>query len=1218
MGDTINIDSLANASGADLAKFLAQNNQVLAEVTQHAIDVNMLGGTSQAHALGFQEYLPADFSLESLSTHLSKKGYTMVQESLAAVLLVAGAAAIVAGVGILAYKLIRMSMGKEPKASEALKHAEAAKKLAAIMTNLDMSRLPPEFQKLFTEYVQAETVAELRKGWPDSDTNTRALDAFIRTRLQQSSASVYAVRILTQSDAQFLMNSAGKLIDAMADGLAQLDSRFLRVVIDNPKMSGLEASKLAESISASMGTSNFDNAQNSIIGWAAHYGVQTGNSELQDALLAFEQAMFTPASADLINTVDLTKSMTFSPPAKPVVEKLYAKIKDLKKLGDHLKRSGDNFKQISKDASNDLTTQVKAVIDQAMAAVELSELVTRLVDKEVGAIHQTIGAVVNGGKDMHAGIIAVIGKMEDKEEAARVKRELSALLASGKVPTMRTEALEDNRLSLNQVMVLEGRSGILDFLKQLGIVLMIGMAVGVLYSAIMAMFGVASFSAAWAGGINYILANGKRVTTKEASDALAATLKNNSVGQYGVNSITRGSNNNLPFVVDTRMIDSGFTVVSDGIKKAIAAFSAGDFTGNPEHVNAAVIRASNNGNHVLDNAINTLKGKLIDLGLPISRSSGSDDPIAELRAKEHEFSNRWFNGSNCDYSKFNNNFTTSWIERFDPKAPEKIENYAEHIVTDMKRFASTTSGVNKETFKELSDEALDAHHDFTLKMAYLAALSGVYTKITKAAVKDVLGAIGALKSTFRHGSSYKMVGESRDTDFDEDDGMDALDYDDTHIDGIMDQSEVMADLNVDEQATLVMESWGKHVQTGLMVLGALALVGVGALILKSITSGKSKPHAEKEHFKATAAGIATGNALDQLADKLVESTNNLKAAVQDESSIVATQAQAKGTQEFIGRDDGASNTADKPNPEGRAGNDHADIISDIDELGALVEKWANLNYVGRLKLIGQSTVVSYGAVGALTAGMNPEFKDFQQKGLEEVVKFFTFCEDKIFGPVNEALASHFPQDRLADIHDDVVAAIADAIGLGAVPSGLTDAMAEEIATVTKPADEADWAELERDINPNGYGSGADDYMKLVNGIQKGIAETTEFVNKAEGSHGDLVTRAAAEVKGSRTKGSSLLLRIDEFRPTFTEATRFFRTSIRMMEALCTCVEESIRLHRRAQRQDAAGIQEQGEKLGRIKGKLRANSNDKSKSGDILDKLEEMQKELEASLKKSGL
>lgn len=1175
MNDKYRVADLANANGQDLVKFITDNSQVIGEVEQHLENLEKLGGTSKAHALGYQEYLPEDVNIEDFSNHLSKKGYQMSMESLSQVLLVAASVAVVAGVGYLAYKMIKASMSKKPKSAELASKVKEVERLAGIMANVDLTTVTKEFQDLFLAKIKDDCIPAAIAGANDADILKTGFSIYMRDELSRSGATNYSLALVGKDGGDCLFYAASDFIAGLKPVLEAFRVEFLDVALNKPELfEGADVASLAPLV----GTNGWTRHETDLIPaiqrfrqWADKFGiVSTDTLSIMTTLEAARDLLFVKIDDDRLREFAKEERQYADVPTPAEYTKFYAGMGEFKKIGEHIKSTGEKFRRagkMSRAAADIFETNIRHATELFDMGVALENTVRR----ECDSIARYVSAVSKGAIKYHAALVESAKKMQAGKDRDTMLFEIedTARSVKGSLAQMAKEDLSDRpRLSTQEVMVLEGHSNVLAVLKMVALIVLLGAALRLLGAAVMAMFGASSLAAGWQGGISYMTKEGKRVTKREAGQLLFDKLKSNRVGQYGCETVTSGGK--PPFTVTKAFVNNNFTMVSGAIKSALTSFgNAVSFRGNMQDISESVLDAARRGRHSLHSQGQMVITRMEAMGFNVKHlDPTSPTSLIELREQYDAYHDKWFNAEKASFSSLEQKgLSLTLFTSLDERAPSEIEDVGKAVADDLKTFGRRVAAADKETLEAISPEARAEHDKFMAEIGFLGACAGMMTKAATAAMRDTLNATAAYKATF------KMVGESAEGE--EPVGEETPEEPVEVEDEVLETMDVAAGLSEAEldyatNIEMVQEKWSTAAKTGILIFGALVLVGVGAFILKSMSKRKQAPQASSEQFKKINAGIGVGAAFDKMsadigraAQELSDRANSVRGERLFDLKVPATT-------------NGGSNNAASVMPEAsqaakkeeqarafeHAAKAFSDLAKDVDKysylnrLQKVLEERQAGNGLWRMAMEGPS--VCYMSMG--------EF--IQQPDISKVTDLLEYAVLEILHPVNRVVRAGDPVAEAERVYDSVVAAI-EKVGSSEYASETyrwadsNDIIAELTATPNK--DEIDRYSMR--FNERSMSNADGDYQGHYKNSHGNLQKIEDILNLAEQRELIKVNKEAFDsLRGNRDKASSLLRRVDEFKPVFTVLARRCRESHAVADHMLRTTLDCLRVHRVVQQQ----------------------------------------------------
>lgn len=1235
MGDKYQVADLANATGQDLMEFISQNSRVIAEVKQHLENLEKLGGTSKAHAMGYQFYLEDSVNIEDFTNHLSKKGYDISMESLSTVLLVAASAAIVAGVGYLAYKMIKASLNKNSKTATIATRLKEVEKITAIMANVDVSTLSEEFKQNFLARVNDDVIPAAKANMSDADILHGAFSAYLRNEMASKSVSNYTLGMMGKTEGDYLFHGASQYVSALKPVLEAFRVEFLDVVSEHPELfktgdsasGGFKSSPLASSIHKAAVTDNrvdlmqiagengwrrhevmLEPAIARIRQWAKTHGVlpseQAQVSEILDAAMS---TLFVPAGDDKLRKFSSQIGVFPSTPSPRDYEQFRSSFAEFKRLGEKLKASGERFRRHGK-IPGDIASIFEIQIRHATELFDTAERLENGIRREADAVDRFTAATAAAAKANYQALMAAAEKLTDPQEREKAIYEIkdTARAAAELLRKMATESYMDDRLHLGEVMALEGRSVALDFLKTIGIVVILGLAAGIIYSGLMSLMGIASFSAAWKGGLVWFDKSGKKITGAEAGKLIADKAAEKKLGQFGVEAIVSGGN--PPIRITNQLLNSFYGEVERGIKDSLAAFDSKiETSGSTERLSDAMIMASEAGINKALLCTDRLANIMNSFGIKVKDLKPTNpDAIAELRERVAEFEDKWFNPDKASYDRIKRgDFNQGLLSSFSEDAPEVVDRHVANIGADLKRFGSKVRTVDRDTFAGLSDEARANHEEFINAIGFVSAMMATTSNIVKSGMRQVNMGLSCMRE------SLKMRGESFDSSVDDAVGEEIPDYIDP-VPATIEQAAEMTSLSADDQAVMVQENWGQVAKTGLIIVGALALLGAGAMILKSMMNRPTPPKTTPEQFFKVNAGAHMSTAFDNLADDIRRMQEQFQQAAKK-----ASQQPPKAT-----RVDGRNQASGVP-PEHKksAEEELVDVSSVYKQIESEIRERP---YTKRLT--ENLTTRKAGRIlwGIVMKGPKESFEMVSSMTNEEELKeTFALLEgaiEDIVHPIFRITKAGDPNAEAERVYDQVVEAM-EKFSSSKIATEAAERTAALVAfresVMEFPGDD-EQKSIREMFNPDGMKNADINYQPMYKACVVALDNLREVVELAERRDGMGMPVDLDKLRGNRDKASSLLRRSDEFKPIFSAVTRLAREMHTTADLFTSNVLEGLRIHRKVQKDYAVMVQKLGLATASARIALEESGDAVAEFKDAVKKMTDEQSEISRLLKEAGL
>ena len=1199
--------SLAQASDKDLVEFLGQNERVIGEVTAHIANLERLKGTSQAHALGYQEYLPDEITMQDFDTHLSKKGYQMSTEALHTILLVAASAAVVAGIGIIAYKLIKASMAKEPKSADFLKKQKEVQQFAMHLIKVQWSdAAAPTREALKTKFL-ADCVSEVTVNMSEADLLNDPFNAYVRSEFKTSGVPYMALVAGMRGPASIFSGAATIYLTNVKESLEAFRREFLDVIAGAPDITDHQMINLVNGLKWNQIDNGNAAGVQALMGWINAMGIPSSN-KLEEALRNANDILSATATIDQINAYD--QHIQDELIGEGTVPKVIALIQSLKATGKYIEGAKGNFVAGEK-RSQQVVDLFKAQIERAQLLTDTIPLISPLVTLESDNIVRRSKCIANAGKALLNAIEDVADKLEDKEAAKEIRTALDEIArASKQVLKMKTESLVElpAPVSYGTMMDLQAKSVWMELLKSLAVAAMIGLAVFAIQALVLSMLGLQSMAASFAGGIVYFNKNGKRITPGEAADAIAKTVEEKRTGKYGATLVT--GQRNLPFILNRSHLDSGFKDVAAGVEKSLNEF-ANELPRGGDITSEAMIAATNSGMKHLKRTISILEGRLKDMKVKVP---GGDPAVKatthNLRDAMDAYVDEWFNPEKANYAIVRQGIDTTWFGVMDPKMAEHVDANAKVLTDGIVRFAKSIPNASKDELTKLSPEAQEAHANFSQAQAYLATLGFVITEITKKAIADGGKGMQAVKD------NLKMKGEDIGGIEVEDDfgGDDIVQYQED-LDPLVDIADAMGDLYVDEQTDAVMAIEKMSVKTKrlLMTAGIVLALGAGAYLLLSMSQNRRSPSsfATDKMFKQIQKDLEASLASEEFAARMQASSEELGDALQKDFDRMRKQAEslrqktAQPTEKEVGGqrvDAGAatpasvhprigetgspvagSNNASQANPETTwiNGAPHSTealrVAKEVDELIANLGKF---DYKGVLRSRLVERAPGMVALNMTTGGFDKASEILsgdRARRVDKLMDLMTHVMENIVEPVIDVVRGQGDTNPQAEqIYDKVVAAIekatADATAERLLDEAYMARTEEDFADWSKPCTESDVVEAMGRFDPKCVQSAeryyldeAKSYHSLSQDLDSMWKDNKDFLNREVGDRFN-------ELKGNRDATSKLIRRMEEFKPTFNVIARSIKAHVAISDVIFEASEFCLRVHRSVQRELIKSLQ----------------------------------------------
>jgi len=1218
--------ALAQAPGKDLVEFIGQNDKVIAEVTTHVANLERLRGTSQAHALGYMEYMPDEVTMGDFDTHLSKKGHQMSMEALHTILLVAASAAVVAGIGFIAYKLFKAAQSKEPKSANYVEKAEQVQRMAEKLKEfrIKFAESAPATQEALKQRFLADSVKEAIVGMSDAELLNDTFVAYVRSEMHREQPSYLTAVARYRGEQSLFLNAALIYLEGVKESLEAFRREFLDVVSKAPDITDYQMVNLVNGLKWDRIDNGNHAGVQAVFAWAQAMGTPITN-RVEETLKVAHDTLVAPITVDQVR--EYNPDIVAATIPKGGYHKLWALLKGLKDTGKYIEGAKGNFTQGEK-RSQQVADLYKAQIARASQLADSVGIIEQMARAESDAIVRNMKISTNATKALLNAIEEVADKLEDKEQAKEIKNALDAITrATASGLSMKTEGLLDVGLapiSFGAVMALEGRNQWVEFLKSVAVVAAIGLAIYALQALVLSMLGLQSMAATFSGGVVYMQKNGKRITPGEAADIVADAAKDKRLGNYGVFMLAK--NQNLPFKLTERHLGSGFHDVSQGVVESLRGF-AGKLHGKP--TDKDVINASKEGSRLVKRTIEILKGRLKDM----SFNAPNGDPhipatTHQLRDAMEAYVDQWFNPEKADYGLIKRGIDTTWFGVLDAKAEQHVDQNAKILTDGITNFSKSIPDVKKEDLKEMGEEAQEAHANFTQELAYMAALGHVVTELTKKAIRDGAMSMQAVRS------QLKMRGEGIEGLDEADDAEDDFQPYEEPLDPMVDMAEAMGDLYVDEQSDVVMATENRKVMITrlLMTAGIVIILGAGAYMLLSMSQNRRKPNsfATDKMFKDIKRDLDASLKSEEFSARMKASTERFADDLQEDlkkfkARMDAARQPAGGKQtekEVNGQrvDSGAaqsadvrprigetgspvsgSNNASSVTPEGNVKSiydlENADLMQIAKDADKLVENISKFDYKGPLRerLIERvpgmlSLNMACGSFDQVTRNVSTD----REKRIHALSELTKHIMDNVVDPVFDVLNAKGDHEALAEKnYDGVVAAIAKAIE-DATKEGLLDEirMDEHQKTLDafkRKSTEAEVDDAMKSFNPSCiqtaervYLGEAKAYHNLTQELDTMMVENKDFMNVDSGARFN-------ELKGNRDMASKLIRRLEEFKPTFNIIARAVRAHVNLSDVIFEAAEFTLRVHRSVQRELIKSVEFQAMKAAELKARLGGES-----------------------------
>lgn len=1288
----IDLPSLANASGTDLVEFLNQNSVVIGEVTQHIANLERLKGTSQSHALGYQEYLPEDVCIDDMSHHLSKKGYDMSLESLATVLLVAASAAIVAGIGIIAYRLIKASMAKEPRSIEVLEKQKQVQQMVHAMAKTSLTQLTPGTQEKLKQRFLQDAVKEVIAGMSDADLLNNTYAVYLRSEFVTAGAMRAVVQAHRLGEQAVFVNQAMNHVSRIQETIEAFRREFVDVVVKAVDITDPQMDVLVRDLKWNKFTPQ-DNA--GIVEWLKANNLpimgQVGSS-LVSGLTLLQH----PADIAAIKGYDpLAPGIDADPAA---YKKFYGVLHSLKGTADYLKASKSDLVNDVK-RSQHVKMLFKDQVDLALSLTENLGVIEQLVRLESDSAGRTLQYAQNAAKKQLNAIMEVVDAMEDKAEAQVIRDMIKAVSKdAGAGIKMRMEGLEAaNPQNLYEVMSVEGNNQVVEFLKVIGMIVLFGFVINVVVTLVMSMLGVASMKAQWAGGLSYMSKNGKYLSGDEVAEQLNDKARTYSLSRQGMAILCKTQDYSPVDLTANSMINL-LKMASNAISQTMSAFESSVVTeGTVDQISQGMVAACEKSVRNLDRSMDGMMTALERWGV----ATRGADPTQhtswdKLQNQANQFETKWFFPVGNNMVKLTSgNMRTTWPNT-DTDLPDKIDKVGSELTKEMHKLSMKTKGIDKNALDGMSREAREAHHKFEQTLRFYSAAAAIYTRLIGKCMKEQVKAYGVVQMVLKTKDVGKFGMESiADAHVDESGFEVAQEVHDPFWDAIG-QVDFVDEMDPGEQVAMVTEKWGDVVKTGLMVAGVILLFGVGFAILKRLADGKrSENSATKIDFTKVYDGAKANAALDEALERMRRNTEDLSASFNKTNFKFKDKTSSTDSSTGNKSNSGFGNAGAKANPTepkvkdmgavevtGRTINPKANQASQAaPETGhqspvVVMEKSIEALKAVDAEIAGESGEVTTrdnptnatsgeASVGSGRPTPGTAASQWRQSPYEQYLRrmytsmpsevdrdVFTGQTDGRFDICFNLLSN----DKVQNIVDRYFKEIAEPITAALNKFNLTECEREldkiyddikvkaatlkediEFLMADKDLQNVDtfkdfWEQRIPREEMEEFFSGAwslkeiqnpDKFARILKRMdeKRDKAHTATFTNA-----GNYVSKTAQNnmdaIRGSRSKGASCLLRLEELKGPFAECMRKMRDAMDVCELYVTACEKFLRLHRQAQRHQAAILRKRGDIVDDIVGSAeRVTTGNDNVDKAVVDQVKEIQKEqksIEDAFKKAGL
>lgn len=421
---------------------LAANSKQRSEgVKRDLMMVESIGGVSQAHAVKHLDKLPKGTGLLDFDNTPTKRNYGMYCESMATTVLVLASVAIVAGLGILAWRMLNMAgiKGDARKAVSNMKEVQAA---VLALSSFHMKYVDDGFQKLFMRHYAQYMSPDMVRGTNPTEVYQQALSYGLMGHFKSKQATRVTVLMLT-GKYTFVSDWLKDLIKETEDDLTRFAKKTLPKIIsicrssdtdeekvnqinphlqeygvamDNVVKNGKGIPTFAAWLAESMKGTNFNNMPFSEEADAAFRHV-TAPLDLQPYLLSFDYRAFASMSLPQPSLVDGINTEA---------AKIRELGKEIKKLCKQLEEVGlpEAPSSVSFLNGSDMSRALESFSIFAVDRVKGINLLVKAVECEVNSVQDLAIAVRESGRGIYKSGGAASREMEDKAKGKEYEQML--------------------------------------------------------------------------------------------------------------------------------------------------------------------------------------------------------------------------------------------------------------------------------------------------------------------------------------------------------------------------------------------------------------------------------------------------------------------------------------------------------------------------------------------------------------------------------------------------------------------------------------------------------------------------------------------------------------------------------------------------------------------------------------------------------------------------
>lgn len=374
--------------------------------------VESIGGIDQAHAVKYLDKMP-DKGLLDFDNRPSKRNFDVFTEALHTTLLVLATIAVVAGIGLLAYRMLNMA-GVKGDAKKAIQNLDQVRSAVALLSTFHERYFADEFVKLFMRDYAKHLTPDMVKGRQPSDIYGAALSYGLLGQYQNTPASRITVLILT-GQYPFAADWLKDFVHDVTKDLKKYSDKTLPKIISVLRGDGTSAEKIAEIhplmadyVQSMMKISKEGKGMQAFDVWVEKSIVGTnlsGQSIDETAKAVRTHLTETLDLLPYLSSFNYAQFEALELPKAAAVDGLNMEVAAAQALGKQIQKHCKTLEQLGMPSDPQMEKAIRDYIEFSMQRIRAVDQLVAVVSDEVDAC----GRLANAIRDVGRGIYRAAG-----------------------------------------------------------------------------------------------------------------------------------------------------------------------------------------------------------------------------------------------------------------------------------------------------------------------------------------------------------------------------------------------------------------------------------------------------------------------------------------------------------------------------------------------------------------------------------------------------------------------------------------------------------------------------------------------------------------------------------------------------------------------------------------------------------------------------------------